>query len=214
MPEQLGLFAPRRAAPPAECPRFPGGGYMLCRDGREGRCPGGPRCEALGEQETERIRAAEAERGGGSVGAASAAGGGGPNARGDGGAGPLASVRRTSGAGEQHSPGEPACGACGSTTGAGALRARSARRESMLLELRQAGAGGTMTITRDDLAREYQRGAKDGEAKAREEMEALGPGLRQVVALHRALGHFEAREFTSLVNTLVAAGLIRAGSTQ
>jgi len=53
--EQLGLFAPRRAAP-AGCPRVPG---PLCRDGREGRCPGQERCEELGEQEAERIRVLE-----------------------------------------------------------------------------------------------------------------------------------------------------------
>lgn len=57
MTEQLGLFAPRRASAPAGCPRVPG---PLCRDGREGRCPGGPRCEELGEQEAKRIRLLEA----------------------------------------------------------------------------------------------------------------------------------------------------------
>lgn len=56
--EQLGLFAPRRPAAPAGCARVPG---PLCRDGREGRCPGGPRCAELGDQESARIRAAEAE---------------------------------------------------------------------------------------------------------------------------------------------------------
>jgi hypothetical protein len=59
MAEQLGLFAPKRQVAPAGCARVPG---PLCRDGREGRCPGGPRCEELGAQETERIHAAEAER--------------------------------------------------------------------------------------------------------------------------------------------------------
>lgn len=57
MTEQLGLFAPRVGLQPKECPRFPGGGYALCRDGREGRCPGGPKCEELGQQETERLKA-------------------------------------------------------------------------------------------------------------------------------------------------------------
>lgn len=52
MAEQLGLFAPRRDVAPAGCPRVPG---PLCRDGREGRCPGGARCEELGEQEAARL---------------------------------------------------------------------------------------------------------------------------------------------------------------
>lgn len=53
MAEQLGLFAPRRAATPEVCPRVPG---PLCRDGREGRCPGRERCEELGEVEAARLK--------------------------------------------------------------------------------------------------------------------------------------------------------------
>lgn len=59
MSEQLGLFAAKRPTPPATCPRSPERG--LCRDGREGRCPGRQVCEHLGEAETARIRMAEAD---------------------------------------------------------------------------------------------------------------------------------------------------------
>lgn len=59
MGDQLSLFAVRSSAPaPAGCPRVPG---PLCRDGREGRCPGKARCEELGEMEARRL--AEAANG-------------------------------------------------------------------------------------------------------------------------------------------------------